>query len=152
VAVSPTPDQQITGLVVSVNPKGLKLDSHADWFNFSKYARDLVPPMRGQAVTLTLDRQGFIRTCAAGVTAKTDETPGVDHTYAVPPTAKTDETWSSASRKDRTITRLAVLKAAAEFGAARPNLKSGEVLKIAASWERWVNREAAAEDEIVDAF
>jgi hypothetical protein len=33
------------------------------------------------------------------------------------------------------------LKAAAEFGAARPNLKSGDVLAIAASWERWIGRE-----------
>jgi hypothetical protein len=34
-----------------------------------------------------------------------------------------------------------LLKAAAEFGAARPNLKSGDVLAIAASWERWITRE-----------
>jgi hypothetical protein len=45
-----------------------------------------------------------------------------------------------------------VLKAAAEFGAARPNLKSGDVLAIAASWERWVTRESSTEDEIGDAF
>lgn len=43
-------------------------------------------------------------------------------------------------KKDRTITRLAVLKAAAEFAASRPELKSGDVLKIAASWEAWANR------------
>ena len=42
--------------------------------------------------------------------------------------------------KDRTITRLAVLKAAAQFGASRPDLKSADVLRIAASWEAWVNR------------
>ena len=145
----PATTDAVTGRVSSVNPKGVKLDGHADWINFSKCARDLVPPMRGQHVTLTLERQGFIRTRTAGVTAKTDETLGVDRAYTAAPTIKTDETRGA---RDRTITRLAVLKAAAEFGAARPNLKSGEVLKIAASWERWVNREAAAEDEIVDAF
>jgi len=37
--------------------------------------------------------------------------------------------------------RLAVLKAAAEFGASRPDLKSSEVLKIADSWIRWVEGE-----------
>jgi hypothetical protein len=58
-AVSPSPDQLVTGTVTSVNPKGLKLDGAADWLNFSKFAPDLVPPMRGQTVTLTLDRQGF---------------------------------------------------------------------------------------------
>jgi len=44
------------------------------------------------------------------------------------------------SAKDRTITRLAVLKAAAEFAANRPQIKSGEVVKFAASGGRWVTR------------
>jgi hypothetical protein len=48
------------------------------------------------------------------------------------------------------ITRLACLKAAAEFAAARPVLKSGDVLAIAASWERWVCRPAG--DDLTDAF
>jgi len=55
-----------------------------------------------------------------------------------------------SSQREATITRLAVLKAAAEFAAARPQLKSGEVLKIAQSWERWVNRDAS--DQSDDAF
>jgi hypothetical protein len=36
--------------------------------------------------------------------------------------------------KDRAVTRLAVLKVAAEFAASRSELRSGEVLKIPASW------------------
>jgi hypothetical protein len=42
--------------------------------------------------------------------------------------------------RDTTITRLAILKAAAEFCAARPDLKSGDVLRVAESWEGWVTR------------
>lgn len=42
--------------------------------------------------------------------------------------------------KDRTITRLAVLKAAAAFAARRPTAASADVLKVAAAWERWVLR------------
>ena len=133
-AVSPSPDQLVTGTVTSVNPKGLKLDGGADWLNFSKFATDLVPPMRGQTVTLTLDRQGFVRAVAAS--GGTQE----------PATARTKAT----GQRDTTITRLAVLKAAAEFAAARPQVKSGEVLKIAASWERWVTREAG--DQTDDVF
>ena len=149
-AVPATPEA-VTGRVVSVNPKGVKLDAHVDWFNFSRFAADIVPPMRGPTATLTLDRQGYVRTITAGVTVKTDETPGVDRVYGAPPTAKTDETTSgSSTTRDRTITRLAVLKAAAEFAAARPQLKSGAVLTIAASWERWVTRTDA--DVPVDAF
>jgi hypothetical protein len=41
----------------------------------------------------------------------------------------------------------------AEFGAARPQLTSGDVLTIAASWERWVNHEPSdPADELLDAF
>jgi hypothetical protein len=53
--------------------------------------------------------------------------------------------------KDRTITRLAVLKAAAEIDAARPNLKRGNILTIAASWERWINREQETTYDLTDA-
>jgi hypothetical protein len=39
-----------------------------------------------------------------------------------------------------------------EVSQARPQLKSGDVLTIAASWERWVNRETSAEEAIDHAF
>jgi hypothetical protein len=55
----------VTGTVAAVNPKGVRLDGHADWFNFSKLAADIIPPARGQLVTLTLDRQGFVRAVQA---------------------------------------------------------------------------------------
>jgi hypothetical protein len=42
--------------------------------------------------------------------------------------------------RETAITRLAVLKAAAEFAAGRPEIKSGDVLAIAARWEAWVAR------------
>ena len=44
------------------------------------------------------------------------------------------------ANRDKTITRLACLKAAAEFAATRPGATSADVLKVAESWERWVNR------------
>ena len=45
---------------------------------------------------------------------------------------------SQPTSREQTISRLAVLKAAAAFGASRPDLKSADVLKIAASWLEWV--------------
>ena len=143
-AVSPSPDQQITGRVVGVNPKGVKLDGHPDWFNFSKYAADLVPPARGSVVTLTLDRQGFVRAVSA---ADGPQEPATGRQGNLHAGVHKDRVLSDSRR----ITRLAVLKAAAEFAASRPQLKSGEVLKVAASWERWVNRPESAE-ETVEAF
>jgi hypothetical protein len=90
--------------------------------------------MRGQTVTLTLDRSGFVR--AVEATGGAQE-PVRGDLYA-------------GVHKDRTITRLAVLKAAAEFAAARRGLKSGDVLKVAESWERWLLR--AAGDQTDDVF
>jgi hypothetical protein len=134
VAVPSAPDT-ITGRVVSVNPKGVKLDGRAEWFNFSKFAPDLVPPMRGETVSLTLDRQGFVRAIEA--TGGPQE-PATGRLHA-------------GVQKDRTITRLAVLKAAAEFAARMPNASSSDVLKVAEAWEAWVNRPYDG-PELADAF
>jgi hypothetical protein len=131
--------EQVTGRVASVNPAGLKLDGSTTWVNFSKYATDLVPPERGQYVTLTLDRQGFIRAVAIR-----DGSEAIEPRGAAPRVA--------SEQRDRTITRLAVLKAAAEFGAARPQLKSGDVLAIAAVWERWIHRDQETTFDLRDEF
>jgi hypothetical protein len=134
-AVSPSPDQLVTGRVASVNPKGVRLEDHADWFNCSRFASDIMPPMRGQTVTLTLDRQGFVRAVA---------------TSGGPQQQPAQGRHEPQGQRDTTITRLACLKAAAEFGASRQQLNSGDVLKIAQSWERWVTRDV--NDQTDDAF
>ena len=149
-----------TGRVVSVNDKGVKLDGHTEWLNFSKFAEGLVAPERGATVTVVVDRQGFIRACeladGSAVSAAAPPRGGANIGCA-------DVAEKPGSFKDRTITRLAVLKAAAEYAASRDGLKSGDVLKIAQSWERWVLRsdEGAAPqlstsstsaDDTVDAF
>jgi hypothetical protein len=132
--------EHVTGLVVSVNDNGLRLADRDGWLNYSKYAVGIVAPTKGQTVTLTLDRAGFVRAVAPADGSE------------VTPMQQGAQNASSSQQRDRTITRLAVLKAAAEFGAARPQLKSGEILAIAASWERWVNREQECTLENVDAF
>ena len=127
----------VTGRVVSVNDKGLKLDGQSEWFNVSKYAVGVVLPERGETVTVTLDKAGFLRGVAPADGAAPARVAGGSDT---------------PSTKDRTITRLAVLKAAAEFGASRPSLKSGDVLAIAATWERWIMREQETTADLTDAF
>jgi len=133
-------DQHISGVVRSVNDKGLKLEGFDSWFNVSRFAVGVVLPERGETVTVTLDKAGFLRAVAPA--------DGVPLTPA--PSGAPERT--SSQHRDRTITRLAVLKAAAEFGAARPSLKSGEVLAIAASWERWINRDEESTYDLTDAF
>ena len=134
----------VTGAVRSVNEKGLKLDGHTDWFNVSKFAVGVTLPERGAAVTVTLDKAGFLRAVEA--------TDGIPPRVAGGSDAPSTHLTSSGQARDRTITRLAVLKAAAEFGAARPSLKSGDVLAIAASWERWVHRDEETTYDLPNAF
>jgi hypothetical protein len=128
-----------TGRVASVNPKGLRLDDHASWLNYSKFAVGLIAPERGDTVTVSTDKAGFVRS----VTVLDGPSPiaGASDVRAPSPT-----------EKDRTITRLAILKAAAEFGASRQNLKSGDVLAIAESWERWVLRSGDPADDLAEAL
>jgi hypothetical protein len=121
-AVNGSGAEQLVGRVLSVNDKGLRIEGRDGWVNFSKFARDLEPPSRGAAVALTLDGQGFIRRVEAA-----EHAPGSHQAHA--------------AGRETAITRLAVLKAAAEFAATRREIKSKDVLAIAAAWENWVCRE-----------
>jgi len=132
-------ESRITGIVEAVNERGLKINGA--WTNVSKYAVGVVLPERGDAVACTLDKAGFLRS--------------VEVVDAIPaPVSGGSDAPAAPNVRDRTITRLAILKAAAEFGAARPSLKSGDVLAIAATWERWVHREDGVETtyDLTDAF
>lgn len=126
---APSLSSTFTGRVAAVNPKGIRLDGHENWFNISRFAPDVVLPERGETVTVNVDSKGFLRSCEPIGSAP-------DGSAGTPPPAA-----PGGHDRDRTITRLAVLKAAAEFGAARPELKSGDVLTIAESWEIWVLRD-----------
>jgi hypothetical protein len=71
-------------------------------------------------VRLSVDPKGFIRSLEV---LENDRGP-------------TRET----SQREQIISRLAVLKAAARFGASRPDCKWGDVLCIADTWLAWVQR------------
>jgi hypothetical protein len=135
----------ITGTIRSVNERGLKLEGAAEWCNVSKFAVGVVLPERGAEVTCTLDKAGFLRAISLADGTLPAVVGGSDSPL-VPRTSQLD--------RDRTITRLAVLKAAAEFAATREGLKSGHVLSIAASWEKWVMREEETTHDLdlTDAF
>jgi len=109
--------QDVEGLVESVNATGLKIGGA--WVNLSKF-HPVPLPDTGAHVRLKIDAKGYI----------------VDLENLSPPPSGLEHSW-----KDERITRLAVLKAAAEFGASRPELKSSEVLMIADKWLRWVEGE-----------
>jgi len=124
---------RLVGVVAAVNPKGIRLDGRDDWLNFSKFAADLVAPSRGQAVSVTLDGQGFVRAIGAAGGVGNLPTSGVS----------TIVDTGAGLTKDTLIIRQCVIKAAAEFCASRPELRSTDLLALAERMEAWVLREGA---------
>ena len=113
--------ETISGVVEAINPKGVKIAGQ--WFNYSRY-NDVPRPEKGQQVQMEA-KGGFIRSLEiferiASAAVGGGNLPQVD--------------------RQSTITRLAVLKAAAEFAGMRPGTTSADVLKVAEAWEQWVNR------------
>jgi hypothetical protein len=84
--------------------------------------------MRGALVTLEVQGGRWIQRC--------DVLDGQD-THPAP-----ERAIQPRVDRDRTITKLAVLKAAAAFAACRPDAKSLDVLTVADHWLRWVEGEA----------
>lgn len=114
--------ETLEGVVAAVNERGLRLDGAEDWTNFSKWAENVTPPRRGQRVRLGLDGSGFIR--SVEVLGEASPAP--------------------AGERDRTITRLAVLKAASNFlglmSQAHEEVRSEHVLMLADKWLAWVEQ------------
>jgi hypothetical protein len=109
----------VEGVVEAANPKGIKING--DWFNVSQF-RPVALPEVGVVVRLEVQPKGFIKALEVVKAVAESTTPAV------------------LSNKDERISRLAVLKAAAGFGASRPDLKSADVLRIADAWLEWVER------------
>jgi hypothetical protein len=110
--------QQVEGTVEAVNTKGLKIGGA--WVNVSQF-HPVELPEAGAHVRLDVDSKGYIKTLEV-LGERTRETAGL-------------------SRDDR-ITRLAVLKAAAEFvgrmGTNREEVRSDHVLPLADKWLEWL--------------
>jgi len=103
--------EEVEGVVESVNATGLKIDGA--WVNVSRF-HPIELPESGAHVRLKIDSKGYI--------------------------VALEQLSSSAemSARDDRITRLAVLKAAAQFAADRTDIKSGDVLRIADLWLKWI--------------
>ena len=121
------PTQTLTAMVEAVNERGIKVNG--GWLNVSKWA-PVALPMRGALVALEVKEGRWIQRC--------DVLDGQD-VHSAPQRAV-----AGPGTRERTITRLAVLKAAATFAASRPDAKSPDVLTVADVWLRWVEGEVEA--------
>jgi hypothetical protein len=114
----------IEGIVEAKNERGIRING--DWYNNSQF-RPVTLPEQGAMVRLEVRPNGFIKSLEVIKSVSESSTPAV------------------LSTKDERITRLAVLKAAAEFvglwGQTREEIKSDHVLQIADKWLRWVEGE-----------
>jgi hypothetical protein len=120
-----------------VSPHGFQVQEEPGrWFNVSKYANPMpaIPPA-GTEIDMNLDNSGFVRAITPlGMAADFD---GVTPSASAPaPMAPR----RYLPPRQIVITRLAALKAAAEFLASRPDAKSTDVLRVAEQWEAWANR------------
>src|SRR6266542_1892631 len=109
-----TRTETLSGLVEATNDKGIKVARR--WFNYSQYAT--VPhPERGQCVVVRVTGN-FIKALDV-VEGGEGSQSATERSVGCPSTSEVRQT---------VITRLAVLKAAAEFLAAREKAKSSDVL------------------------
>jgi len=104
----------LEGPVEARNERGIKLDG--DWLNVSKFNPVDLPPV-GARVRAEVDSKSYLKSLEL-----LDGAP-------------------DAPARSKTISRLAVLKAAANFAADRIDVKSADVLRIADAWLAWVERE-----------
>jgi hypothetical protein len=108
----------VEGTVEAVNERGIRLGD--EWLNVSKFKPVALPP-QGAQVRVETDAKGFLKSVEV-----------LDQASAPTP----------AVSRDRTITRLAVLKAAAAFcgqyATAHEEVRSKDVLAIADAWLAWV--------------
>ena len=121
----PSAVEVVEGTVEANNEKGLKIKGQ--WYNVSKFRPvEIFKAPTGTRVRLGIDNNGWIRELE--ILEAKEPAPAA----------------GSVARDDR-ITRLAVLKAAANFvglwGQHREEIKSEHVLMLADKWLEWVNRE-----------
>jgi hypothetical protein len=111
--------QDVEGTVEAVNRTGLKLGGA--WLNVSQF-HPVELPEAGTHVRLKIDSKGFIRELET--VGEQQESPAV------------------LSDRDERITRLAVLKAAANFlgqmSQTREEVRSDHVIVLADKWLVWV--------------
>jgi hypothetical protein len=118
----------ISGVVEMTNERG-GIRIAGDWHQVSKFAKDVIMPGRGEAVTLKLDSKGFVR-----AVTRQGHAPG----------SPVENAGAAATSRDRSIIRQVALKAAVELAAANVAaghaFKSEDALVVAAKFETWLNR------------
>jgi hypothetical protein len=169
-----TPSEMLRGVVEATNDRGIKLSGR--WLNYSQF-RQLARPQVGQEVEVEVERDRFINALTvvggepgdlvmdmddglggAGGAAGGDAFEGFDAPAGRPAGSGSGAAprprpgWRSTPLPDRNteIRRLALIKAAADYAATRPELSPEDVLGVARGWERWIVEREGDEDRAED--
>ena len=123
--------ETLTGVVEATNDKGIKVQGV--WANYSQYHPLTELPKPGQRVNVQVERTDR----GAWIDSAEVLDGGTVHPLATP---RRGGGGGRSPAELREIRRLTALKAAAAFGASRPDMKSADVLKVADAWVAWVER------------
>src|SRR5258708_26211415 len=126
--------EAVTGLVERINDKGTGVKVNGEWLNISAYHALAELPKAGQRVEVQVERTD------RGIWIKSVEVLDNGQLHALPVQPRRGGSGGRSLAEQRDIRRLAVLKAAAAFGASRPDLKSADVLKLGDRWVAWVEQ------------
>jgi hypothetical protein len=122
--------EAVTGVVEQVASAGTGIRVGGEWLNYSRNHPDVPRPVRGQRVSVQVDRSER----GAWINALEVLDGGA---IQFPPRRGSG---GRSPAELREIRRLSVLKAAAGFAASRPDMKSGDVLTVADRWLSWVEQ------------
>jgi hypothetical protein len=118
------PTEQVEGVIEATNRTGVKIAGA--WVNISQF-HPVELPETGAHVRVNVDSKGYIRELEI-LDSKLSE----------------EKTPAVVSDRDVRITKLAVLKAAADFlgqmSQTREEIKSEHVLILADRWLKWVDQ------------
>jgi hypothetical protein len=136
------PTTEYTGVIASVNDKGVKLQGEADWRNFSKWADIATLPERGERVVLALDKSGYIRSVERIAGATVPEHNGRPNLQPVTRADAQRPAGLALTDRDLTAIRQAAVTAAIAVLGAGPGFQApvDAVLETAAMIEQWIIR------------
>jgi hypothetical protein len=126
----------VSGLVEQINAKRTGIKVAGEWLNISAYHPLSEIPTPGQRVDVQVEKTDR----GAWINGLDFLDGGEVHQLAMPQQRRGGGGGGPSPAELREIRRLTVLKAAAAFGASRPDVKSSDVLAIADRWLTWVEQ------------
>ena len=126
--------ETVVGLVEQVNANKTGIKVSGQWLNISRFHTIADFPLPGQRASVQVEKTD------RGDWIQLIEVLDDGKVFPLPTPQRRGGGGGRSPAELREIRRLAVLKAAAMFGAARADVKSSDVLMIAERWVSWVEQ------------